>query len=228
MSKISIIVSRYKDFPDLSDMENIVTQIREIGHDAKLIVYDKYHVSNLTHKFIPNIGRENFGWNDYVLSTWDNPDDFYVFAHPCSSTERFDKFEMFILLCRNTLDAIEAGKGFATPAPSRTLHADPSYRRTRLHIGGSLANVPDVKLQNFNQTRYQNLGEWWSERSGNSLLVSQATLHGLCAGSKKNLHSWGKQMWIKIMEDILEGGENGEISHFLERSMLSIVTGKYR
>lgn len=226
MKKISFIVSRYKELPDLSEMHGIMNQISHLGYEAKLIVYDKHRSNNDTYKLVPNIGRENFGWFDYVLSTWDHPEDFYVFAHPCSSIERPDKFEKFIHLCRNTIEAVRQEKDFSISGEAFTMRVNPEYRRKYPHLGGSAANLEDVKLQKFIETRFENLGEWWKARAGNSRLLPAAPVHGLCGGSAKSLHSWGKDFWETVMKDITDCGANGEIGHFLERAMVSIAAGR--
>lgn len=226
MTKISVIVSRYKDFPDLSDMHNVISQIKQIGFDANLIIYDKHQNKSDTYKFVPNIGRENYGWFDYILSTWEHPDNFYVFAHPCSMSERVDKFEKFIHLCRNSIDAVKTGKSFSTPGQSFMMKASPTYSRKDLHLGGSVANLDDVKNQTFVKTNFNNLSEWWSARTNGAEFLPQTPVHGMCGASAKSLHSWGKEFHQSMMNDIIDGGENGEISHFLERTMVSIAAGK--
>jgi hypothetical protein len=229
MPKISFIISRYRELPDLSDMKLVLEQMSRYGHDCKLIVYDKYEKQNDTYKLVSNIGRESFAWFDYVLETWNNPDDYYVFSHPCSSIERQDKFFKFVALCQNVLFSIKNGDTFCTPKEPHMMNANPLYSRKTPHFGNqgvNQLNLEDVKKQQFTTTKYENLDEWWKERSNGLDFFKRCSTHGLSMGSSENLHSWGKDFWEKIYQDILDGGANGEISHFLERTMCSIVAGK--
>lgn len=222
-------MSRYKELPDLSDMKSILQQMSRYGSECKLIIYDKHEKKQDTFKLAPNIGRESYAWFDYVLETWDNPDDYYVFVHPCSTTERQDKFIKFISLCQNIISSIQKGETFCTPGEPHMMNANPAYCRKYPHYGNqgvNSLNLEDVKKQEFIVTKYDNLGEWWKERTAGLNFFRRCSAHGLSMGKAENLHSWGKNFWQEVYNDILDSGANGEIAHFLERTMCSIAAGK--
>ena len=230
MKTIAFIMSRYKENIDLKDMKEVIKSVaNNTSTLCKLIVYDKYEKRNDTYKFVPNIGREFFAWFDYVLNTWDKPDDFYVFVHPCSSSERVDKFYKFAHLCNNIANSLKAGKEHSSPGESYTINVSPFYNRKYPHFGNegsSTSNIEDVKNQEYIITKYENLGEWWRKKTSGLPLSSTASTHGFSMGSFKNIQSWGKEFWEDVFNDIVAGGSNGEIGHFLERSMSTIAKGR--
>jgi len=223
--KISFIASRYKESENVDDIIKCVNHFF-YNHECKIIIYDKFNIKPNTYKFVPNVGREAYAWFDYVLTTWDNPDDYYVFIHPCNQSERPDKFFKFVNLCENTLKMINSNEEFCCTSNIHMLNVSSLYCRKYKHIGNTLANVEDVKKQKFNTTSYENIGAWWNARTGGLKLLPRAPVHGICSASKNNIQSWGKEFWVSIFNDILDSGENGEIPHFLERAMISIAAGK--
>jgi hypothetical protein len=228
MSKISFIASRYKE-NESDDIEKCVKTFFK-KHETKVIFYDKFSKKNSTYKLVPNLGREAYAWFDYVINTWEHPDDYYAFIHPCSNLERQDKYLKLINLCQHLSNLIESNNnGYCLTDKQFTIGVNPEYNRKIHWQGFTPSNIKDVKEQEFLPTTFVNLGEWWEQKTkrfGKLNLLPRAPAHGFCAASKNNIQSWGIDFWKEIFDDIIKGGPNGEIAHFIERSMISIVAGK--
>jgi hypothetical protein len=225
MLKISFVASRYKELEN-DDIKKCIEHYFQ-GYNTELIFYDKDTPKKTTYKMVPNIGREAYAWFDYVIKTWSNPSDYYVFIHPCSFYERQDKFYKLIALCEEFKKCLIDGKEFC--GNSRHMHKfNFSYAKKDSWIGNTASNIENVKKQDFTPTEFENIGEWWNQRSGEAIDYSQKqfSIHGLCASSYKKLHSWGPEFWEHVFNDIIKGGPNGEIGHFIERIMLKIAQGK--
>lgn len=229
MAKISFITTRYKESCDFSDMRNVIANLNQHGHNGRLIVYDKHERQYDTYRLVPNVGRQNLAWFDYVLSTWSAPDDFYGFVDPASTTSRIHKFMKFASLCENAVHVIRNGGSVCTPGEIHTIGVDPGYSRKYLHLGND--DAPDAhKVDNsrfpFTTLPHRNLSEWWADVSGGNKLPERASTHGICIGSAANLHSWGRLFWERLYLDIIKSGQNGELSHYLERVMTAIASGR--
>lgn len=226
MKKISFIASRYKEVKDTSDISDCINHFFGGRYETKLVIYDKFEERPDTYKLVPNVGREAYAWFAYVLETWNDPDDYYAFIHPCSLNERQDKFLKFTNLCKNLSKIVDVDGAFCSVDPSFMMNANPLYRRKEIYYSNTSANIEDVRTQTFGPTPFENLKEWWDVRSGGLKLLPRAPVHGFCASSKENLHQWGNKFWQEIFEDILTGGANSEIAHYLERAMISIAAGR--
>jgi hypothetical protein len=229
MKRISFVASRYKEKRDVSDMSNVINfYFPRNEYQTKLVIYDKCEVDSSTYKFVSNVGRETYAWFDYVLSSWDNLDDYCVFIHPCSLLERQDKFLKFVNLCKNMSKlSTTKNEGLFSTGEPHMFNFSYSYSRKFHHVGNTVANADDVRKQEFIPTSFSNIAEWWSSRTDGLKLLTRSTIHGMCGASKENLKSWGNEFWQAIFNDINDGGANGEISHFLERAMYSIAAGKH-
>lgn len=229
MARISFITTRYKESCDLTDMRGVIDGLNMHGHTGRLIVYDKHEHQWDTYRFVPNVGRQNLAWFDYVLSTWSSPDDFYGFVDPASTTNRIHKFMKFASMCENAVYVLRNGGSFCIPGEPHTITVDPNYTRKFMHLGND--DAPDAhKIDNsrapFTIVPHRNLGEWWADVSGGNPLPTRASTHGICMGSAANIQSWGRLFWERLYLDIIKSGQNGELSHYLERVMGAIASGR--
>jgi hypothetical protein len=226
--KISFIASRYKESIFLDDFKNEIRNYLPLNADLEFIIYDKFEFKSDSYKLVENIGRESYAWFDYVINTWDNPSDYYAFIHLGMPNSRLDKFNANVSLLSNIEKMLKNNETFCWPTvPNIPKKVDLSFSLKGGWVGSTPSNIEDVKRQYYKTSPHKNLREWWISLSNQSS-PHLRSFAGMCCAKKENLHSWGLDFWKKIYDDIIEGGSNGEISHFVEKSMLRISEGSFR
>lgn len=224
--KISFIAARYKEPISLLDFQNCIKDFLHEDVELEFIIYDKHELKADSYQLTENIGRENYAWFDYVINTWDNPSDYYAFIHLGTLEVRKDKLDANISLLQEIQKMIIEKRDFCCSYPGTTKSVDRNFSSKQQWLGYTKFNIEDVKKQPYKVTQYKTIEKWWKNLTDQSF-PKRKSFGGMCCGSSKNLHSWGKEFWEKIFLEIKDSGPNGEIGHFLERSMLRIVEGKH-
>jgi hypothetical protein len=223
MKSYHFIISRYKEKVPSKEIFDLATRTIEESN-VSVFVYDKFEKQEDTYKLVPNLGREHYGWFKHILDTWDNPPDFYGFTHPCSSTYRPDKFDLLRATCENVKEMIREERSFSTHVPL-VRNWRQSFSLKRVWVGNTPDNIPDVERQTYVMSEYPDLDSWWIKNFPDVPLPDIRCTGGICIGSSQNIQSWGKDLWSHLFDEVSKF-ENGELSHYLERTMLRLAMGK--
>lgn len=229
--RCDFVLSRFKETFSMKDLESAIQDAVGKTASVKLFVYDKDTSQESTWKLLPNLGREHLAWIEHILQTWESPPEYYAFIHPCGAgiDQRPDKFQIVLSLAKDLSEMIIEGRSYGPIIPASDEKAncwDPNFFLNSHWTGSTLENKEEVKRQTYTLSGFTDMGVWWNTTTCIDDFPSQRSCYGMCISSKEQIQSWGIDFWKKLREQVIVGGVNGEISHFLERSMYTLAQGR--